>query len=197
MAIRASVRSDEDNILAVMTLAFGADPPVRWVFPDSQQFLVNFPAFARAFGGSGFDHGSAYFVDGYLGAALWLPPEVQPDEEAMDVLLELSVGDRKRDVMEVLEALGSHHPSEPHWYLSLIGVDPAQQGHGIGSALMKHALPACDHDKRLAYLEATSRKSVPLYQRHGFEVLGTVEAAGCPPIYPMLRKPQSRSETEA
>ena len=190
VAIRASERSDEDDILGAMTLAFAADPAVRWVFPDPQQFLVNFPGFARAFGGSGFDHGSAYFAEGYLGAALWIPPEAHPDDEAMDVLLDRSVGDRKDEVVAVLEALGSNHPSEPHWYLSLIGVDPARQGSGVGSALMKHALLACDRDEQLAYLEATSGRSVSLYQRHGFEVIGTVDVAGCPVMYPMARQPR-------
>jgi hypothetical protein len=41
-----------------------------------------------------------------------------------------------------------------------------------------------------AYLEATSQRSVPLYQRHGFEILGTVQInATSPTITPMVRKP--------
>jgi hypothetical protein len=31
---------------------------------------------------------------------------------------------------------------------------------------------------------------VPLYRRHGFEVLGTIQIGDAPPIAPMLREPR-------
>ena len=83
-----------------------------------------------------------------------------------------------------------YHPREPHWYLPFIGVDPSQQGKGYGSALMKHTLDACDRDHAAAYLESSNPKNVPLYERHGFELLGTIQAGTSPPIFPMLRKPR-------
>ena len=33
-------------------LAFAADPPMRFLFPDPQAYLEHFPAFAEAFGGA-------------------------------------------------------------------------------------------------------------------------------------------------
>ena len=188
--IKTSTLSDNEKIVAVITMAFSTDPAARWLYPDSQQFLDHFPPFVRAFGGSAFEHDSAYYADGCPGAALWLPPGVHPDEEALDRVLDRSVGDRKDEVMTVLNEMGSYHPPEPHWYLPLIGVDPMHQGKGIGSALLAHALIPCDRDKRLAYLESTNPRNNPLYQRHGFELLGTIDVAGCPPIYPMLRRPK-------
>lgn len=71
-----------------------------------------------------------------------------------------------------------------------MGVDPSQQGKGFGSALLQHALIQCDRDSKLAYLESTSPRSVPFYKRHGFEVLGTIQAGTLPPIFPMLRRPR-------
>jgi hypothetical protein len=41
-----------------------------------------------------------------------------------------------------------------------------------------------------AYLEATSARNLPLYQRHGFEALGTIQAGDSPVITPMLRRPR-------
>jgi len=86
--------------------------------------------------------------------------------------------------------MGSYHPSEPHWYLPLIGVDPALLGKGYGSALMKHALIQCDRDKKLAYLESSNPKNISFHERHGFELLGTIQVGSSPPICPMLRKPR-------
>jgi ribosomal protein S18 acetylase RimI-like enzyme len=83
-----------------------------------------------------------------------------------------------------------HHPSEPHWYLPLIGVDPFHQGKGLGHALMQHALVACDRDKKAAFLESTNPRNVTLYERHGFEMLGTIQVGTSPTLFPMLRKPR-------
>jgi ribosomal protein S18 acetylase RimI-like enzyme len=86
--------------------------------------------------------------------------------------------------------MGRYHPREPHWFLPFIGVDPVQQGKGHASALMRHALVSCDRDRTLAYLESSNPKNIPLYERHGFELLGTIQVGGSPPIFPMLRKPR-------
>lgn len=61
---------------------------------------------------------------------------------------------------------------------------------GIGAVLMERALRTCDRGQALAYLESTSPKSVPLYERHGFELLGTIQVGTSPPLFPMLRRPR-------
>jgi len=175
----------------VVVSAFSADPAARWLYPDQHQYLENFPEFVRAFGGKAFEQGTAYYVDGYSGAAFWLPPGVHSDEESLAELLRRTISERDReDVFAFFEQMDSCHPSEPHWYLPLIGVDPTRQGKGYGSALLKHALAACDRDKKLAYLESSNPKNIPLYERHGFEWLGTIQVGSSPPIFPMLRKPR-------
>jgi ribosomal protein S18 acetylase RimI-like enzyme len=82
------------------------------------------------------------------------------------------------------------HPSEPHWYLPLIGVDPRCQGRGYGSALLARALIRCDQERTLAYLEATSPLNRALYERHGFTVVTTIQAGNSPTIWPMVRTPR-------
>ena len=189
--VKTATASDEASAIGVLLLAFGADPATRWTWRDPQQYVLHFPRFAKAFGGAAFARGSAYYIDGYAGAALWLPPGVQPDEDALITLVQETASEQSRGhVFEVLEQMGRYHPSEPHWYLPLMGVDPVHQGKGLGSALMQHALIPCDRHHRIAYLESTDPKNIPLYERHGFELLGTIQAGTSPPIFPMLRKPR-------
>jgi ribosomal protein S18 acetylase RimI-like enzyme len=69
-------------------------------------------------------------------------------------------------------------------------VDPTRQGKGYGSALLEHALALCDRDGKLAYLESSNPANIPLYERHGFEVAGTIQAGSSPPFWPMVRKPR-------
>jgi GNAT superfamily N-acetyltransferase len=182
--------SDEASIIDVLVRAFSADPVAQWIWPDSQQYHMYFPSFVRAFGGKAFTHGSAYYVDGYAAAALWLPPGVLPDEDMLSGIFQRSVFEQsQKDVIAVFDQMARYHPSEPHWHLPLMGVDPLKQGKGFGSALMQHALVQCDRDNKLAYLESSSPRSVPFYKRHGFELLGTIQLGDSPPIFPMLRRP--------
>jgi GNAT superfamily N-acetyltransferase len=190
--VRSATPSEEAAAIAVVVLAFSADPIARWVWPDPGVYLTHFPTFVKAFGGRAFAEGAAHTLEGYAGTALWLPPGVGPDEETMGGLLERTVpAHLQRDLASLLEQMERFHPKEPLWYLPLIGVDPARQGRGVGSALLRHALALCDRDKRPAYLESGNPKNVPLYQRHGFEPLGTIQAGSAPTMVPMLRKPHS------
>jgi ribosomal protein S18 acetylase RimI-like enzyme len=194
--VRTATVADQDRVIAAIVLGFSADPVARWSYPEPNDYLNHFPRIVKAFGGNAFEYGSAYHVDGFLGAALWLPPNVEPREEEMTGLLQDTIGeDRQEEVFSLLEQMGNYHPSEPHWYLPLIGVDPIQQGKGYGEALMAHALTRCDRDKVPAYLESTNPRNIPLYRRHGFEVLGTIQAGSCPPVSPMLRWPRTDKET--
>jgi RimJ/RimL family protein N-acetyltransferase len=54
---------------------------------------------------------------------------------------------------------------------------------------MRHALIPCDRDRTMAYLESTNPKNISLYERHGFELLGTIQVGASAPLFPMLRKP--------
>ena len=176
---------------AVLTLAFGADPAVRWMYPDPHQYITCFPRFVRALAGKAFEHDSADALVGCPAVALWLPPSVQPDEQALVELVQQTVSDELRgDMLAFFEQMGGFHPAEPHWYLPLIGVDPTLQGAGHGSELMKQGLARCDSDHMLAYLEATNSRNLSLYERLGFERLGAIHAGSSPSIYPMARKPR-------
>ena len=187
--IKTVTPSSADQAVGTVVLAFSADPIARWFYPDPHQYLLHLPSFVRAFAGKAFEHNSAYCVDGYLGAALWLPPDVHPDENVLAALLQRTIPEEnQQEIFAFTERMNSSHPSEPHWYLPMIGVDPAKQGNGYGSALMKHALARCDSEGKLAYLESSSPRSIPFYRRHGFELLGTIQVGSSPPLFPMLRK---------
>jgi len=190
-AIETVALSNTDQAVGTMVLAFSADPAARWLYPDPHQYLLNFPSFVRAFAGKAFEHNSAYSVDRNAGAALWFPPGVYADESTLVTLLQRTVPEKiQPNLFAVLEQMDRYHPSEPHWYLPMIGVDPAHQHQGCGSALLQHALVFCDRDRKLAYLESSSDKNIPLYERHGFQLLGKIEVGKSPPIFPMLRKPR-------
>jgi GNAT superfamily N-acetyltransferase len=189
--IRTATIADQKYIIASLVLAFSNDPAARWMYPDSYQYLAQFPRFIRAFGGKAFDLGTAFASDGYSSAALWFAPGVEPDTDlTIEILQESIFESEQTEVFAVLEQMDRYHPKEPHWYLPIIGVEPTQQGKGYGSGLMQHVLTQCDRDRLPAYLEASKPANIPFYKRHGFEVLGTVQVGASPSIFSMMRYPQ-------
>lgn len=189
--VRAARSEEEARVLSVITLAFSADPVARWANPDPAAYLSTMPEFVRAFGGRGFAHGSIDISEDGAGAAMWLPPGVEPDSERMGELMMSGVEDaRLPDLVGLMEEMGGAHPHEPHWYLPLIGVDPAAQGRGTGSTLMAYALARSDADGLPAYLESSNPRNIGLYQRHGFEIIRTIQVGSSPPVVPMLRRPR-------
>lgn len=190
--VKTAKPSVRNQVVDVITLAFSSDPAARWIYPNAQQYLEVFPNFIRMFGGKAFQHKSAYYVDGFTAAALWLPPNVSSDEDALVSLFKNTVSCTIQDeLFYVFEQMGKYHPTEPHWYLPMIGTDPNRQGQGLGSILLRHALTRCDRDNLPAYLESSNAKNVPLYERFGFELLGTIQVGSSPPIFPMRREPKT------
>jgi ribosomal protein S18 acetylase RimI-like enzyme len=179
--------------LSTLSIAFATDPPSRWLFPEPEAYLAGFPHFVRGLGGAAFAGGAADSTADGRATALWLAPGQSPDEEAIvESVEEFAPPDLHAEAFAVFEAMGRTHPTEPHWYLPFIGVDPSAQGQGLGSSLLAHGLARCDQDRVPAYLEATSERSVPLYRRHGFEVVTVIRIGSCPPITPMWREARTR-----
>jgi GNAT superfamily N-acetyltransferase len=194
--VRAAKEQDRQRVIDVITLAFSTDPMARWAYPDPAAYLAAMPESIKAFGGKGFAHGTVHLADEGAAAAMWLPPGVESDSERLAELSErYSPADRLPEMMQVFEQMGAHHPNEPCWFLPLIGVDPTRQGHGYGSALLRHALEQCDRDNAPAYLESSNPRNVPLYERHGFQALGSIQVGSSPTLVPMLRRPRSGSAT--
>ncbi|MER8828835.1 GNAT family N-acetyltransferase [Mesorhizobium sp. M0938] len=189
--VRVMAAADEDSAVEIIVLAFAADPMARWIWPHAHAYLAAMPRMARAFGRRAFSNGSAFCTDGYAGTALWLPPGVHSDEEELGAVLESTVeSSLAPETAAIFEQMATYHPTEPHWYLPLIGVDPAHQGEGHGDALMAYALAQCDRDHAPAYLESSNPRNIPFYQRHGFEPLGAIQVGSSPTLVPMLRRPR-------
>jgi GNAT superfamily N-acetyltransferase len=117
---------------------------------------------------------------------------VTPDAERLAALTEEhGPKDRQHEMTQIFEQMERYHPSDPCWYLPLIGVDPAHQGRGCGSALLQYALARCDRDGIPAYLESSNPRNISLYLRHGFEIMGHIQAGSSPTMVPMLRRPRA------
>jgi GNAT superfamily N-acetyltransferase len=124
----------------------------------------------------------------FSAVSLWLPPDTEADGEAITTLLaETVAADKHEDTFAVLGQMDTAHPACRHWYLPWFAVDTALQGRGLGGQLMESCLQIIDGTHLAAYLEPPNPRTIPFYQRHGFEVTGEAQAGTCPPITFMLR----------
>ena len=81
---------------------------------------------------------------------------------------------------EVSRALEAVHPEGPHWYLSLLGVEPSLQARGLGSELLRHWLSQVDREPAAIYLETDVESNCVFYEREGFAVENEIQLLGVP-----------------
>jgi ribosomal protein S18 acetylase RimI-like enzyme len=192
VTIRRVDKSEAGELRGTLALAFSADPCTRYLWPRPAAFVDGYPRLVAAIGGANLERGTAFAADDFSTASLWIQPGGKPDSEAIDMLIGETVAPERQAVAaKVGELMDAFHPDEPHWYLSMIGVDPARQGRGLGSAMLRHTLALCDADGLAAYLESSNPKNISLYERHGFEVLGQIQPDDFPGLTPMLRRPRA------
>lgn len=188
--IKTAEKADIEDVIDTLVLAFASDPVARWLYPNPRDYMEYFPEVVKKYASKAFERDTAYYVQDFSGVALWLPPNVHPDEEGLAEVLQDSLPEKRLETaLAGFGQLDDYHPDEPHWHLAFLGVEPTKQRNGLGSALLERGLATCDEEGVPVYLESAKTENVSLYLRHGFEVLGTTDEGEMPPFIPMSRRP--------
>lgn len=197
LGVHRAGAGDVDSLVEVLCRAFDEDPVVNWFARDDAGRAGAFRRFFDvALRRMTLPHDEVYTTADADGAALWNPPgtwQLEPDdlEALLPDFAEVFGEEKLERSLHGMETMEARHPTEPHFYLFLLGVDPAHHNRGIGSALLQTVLRRCDEQGLPAYLEATSPRNVPLYERHGFVVTETIRLPdGGPPLWLMWRAPR-------
>ena len=89
-----------------------------------------------------------------------------------------------------LDALHPTYAPEPHWFLAMLGVDPAWQRQGLGAALMEPVFAQADREGVCCYLEAPTAENARYYANRGFRLVGETDVpASDVHIWLMRRNP--------
>ena len=83
-----------------------------------------------------------------------------------------------RRTVQWVGAWADSHPSIPHVHLGPLGVEPAEQGRGIGTLLMERHIEDLDRRRVPGYLETDRPGNVVFYERFGFRLVREVGALG-------------------
>jgi len=89
------------------------------------------------------------------------------------------------------------HVEHEHLYLWFLGVDPAEQGRGVGRSLLGHLHRRSDRHGVPTYLETSTMDNVAYYASAGYELLGELALPGGAPLWRMERPAASEfTETD-
>lgn len=194
--VRRAREAEAAQVKSVIARAFDDDPFVNWcVAQDKRRAGRVYDMMEMAYHMAK-AHDEVYTAEGVPGAAFWAPPGkndlgMRQQMRMLPGMVRAMTLRRIPAMSRAFNAIEKKHPHEPHWYLSVLGVDPDRQGQGFGTALMQPILEVCDRDGVPAYLESSKEKNVPLYERNGFRVTEVFEApGGAPPMWLMWRDPR-------
>ncbi|MCL7496186.1 GNAT family N-acetyltransferase [Streptomyces sp. MCA2] len=188
---------DAPLISRTLARAFDDDPMMRWLFtgPASREAGPG-RYFTTLFTRQYAQHGVCERTES--AAAFWVPPEARdkavPDAETVQELQNI-LGDRAPLFRDAVEAAAEHTPQEPHWYLAVIGADPASRGRGHGAALLRSGLAKADAAGLPAYLKSSKPSNLPFYEHFGFTVREELRLPGNGPVlWAMWREPRRPAE---
>ncbi|MCB1001463.1 MAG: GNAT family N-acetyltransferase [Acidimicrobiales bacterium] len=177
---RHALAEDLPALEVALATAFADDPMISWVVGDGERerrIRVAAPGFFRPALAAGIVRGHTYTVPDRSGAAIWSPPDVPMFREDEGMAFGTAIVEQLGEaamhrLMALSELVGSQHPrTESHFYLFILGA--AVQGRGVGAAVMRPVLDRCDADRLPAYLESSSDRNVPFYERLGFRITWT------------------------
>jgi ribosomal protein S18 acetylase RimI-like enzyme len=192
--VRRALAPDRAAVVRTLARAFDADPVVGYFArSDAKRTKAIETIFDVSFLALTLPYGETWMTDDGRGVALWAPPNkwstaggILSGPRLIGAVGLPRVVSRIRAVSRV-QAL---HPKAPHYYLYALGVDPAHQGKGLGSALLHAVLARCDADRACAYLEASTPANARLYARHGFRTTQELAIApDGPTVSLMWREP--------
>ncbi len=194
-AVRKATLADVEPLSEAIARAFDDDPIWNFLFPQRRRHER-----ARAFVAYGLKHHYLAHdetwttADGAQGAAVWMPPNKwrQGNLETIRSLPTVLrvIGARLPAASRAMVTIEGAHPPGEHYYLSILGTDPAHQGHGVASACLEPVLNRCDEQGIGAYLESSKETNIAFYNRHGFEVTRELALPNGPPLWLMWREPR-------
>ncbi|MGI2335992.1 MAG: GNAT family N-acetyltransferase [Dehalogenimonas sp.] len=194
-------KKDLDQAADVLARAFTDYELLKYYYPDEAQRWK----FARTFGLIAISvclkYGEVYTVSKeFEGISAWLPPGKAPFNSwqmirsvSPSVIMDFGrLGAKKMQAYNSFaDDMHRQLAPYPHWYLQILGIDPAWQGKGMSRRLVRPLLERFDLENLPCYLETNTEKNVAIYQRFGFEVLSEGVVPGTKlKLFSMLRKPE-------
>ena len=189
---RPATWADADAAAATLARAFHDDPLICHLLRDEARRPAVMPKLFKVLFKLGLPYGACDVTTGCEAVALWRPPGAWhiPLHQYITngaALIDVFGFGGALHVMNTMDFVEKRHPKEPHWYLQVLGTDPARQGKGYGGVAIRRQLALADAAAKPCYLESSKDSNIPIYKNFGFEVTGELTLPNGPTIWPMWR----------
>jgi len=181
-SVRTATLADVDSIVGALTTAFFDDPLWGPAFPDVERRTEQASGFWRMLATSALRYPWTLVTEKVESTAVWIPPggiELTDAEQdgLEDFLVDLTGPAVAARLLTLFEQFEAAHPSEPHYYLSLLATHDDHRGSGLGMALLKENLARIDALGAAAYLESCNPANDNRYASVGFVPRGEIVTA--------------------
>jgi ribosomal protein S18 acetylase RimI-like enzyme len=194
--MRKAEESEKSLAVDILSDSFESNRSVNYVVKQD----ANREARIRGLMAYSFDvcraFGEVWFSEDKQACALILLPD-KKRTTLSSIIWDIRLATGVIGIERVAQVLGreskikAFHPKEPFAYLWFIGVKPAAQNSGIGSALLDELINKYTNEGRPIYLETSVDRNLPWYRKHGFEIFNTIQLTY--PLFLLRRTVQRRT----
>jgi GNAT superfamily N-acetyltransferase len=193
---RVASPQESGDVVSILVGAFYDDPTWSWAFPDPSLRAEQHRRLWALFVDGAIRFPWVWLTEGNTATSVWIPPNETEFSDEQEAALEAGIvemlGEKSPRALHLLKMFDQAHPrGVPHFFLSLLATSTGHRGHGYGLRLLAENLRQIDETGMPSYLEASNPANVPLYMRHGFEVLDSFTVPeGGPEVFTMWRDAQ-------
>lgn len=166
---------DKNRIIDILTQSFLDNKSVNYVIKQDSRRNQRIQALMDYSCNLCSEFGKVYVNESNKAVALVMYPD-KKKASIKTVLWDLEFICKSTGVGNIKKALHreakikKEHPHIPFTYLWFIGTESSEQGKGIGTALMSQIISESEKLNRPIYLETSTDRNIPWYQKFGFQI---------------------------
>ncbi len=167
-----ATKNDKALVIDILSKAFDKNNSVNFVVKQDAKRMNRICALMDYSFEVCYCFGDIFLSNDKQACALILYPDKQKTTLLLDLkLVFYCIGlSLVKKVMDRNAKIKSCYPTKEIAYLWFIGVNPEQQGKGLGTAFLKEVIAKTNTMKRLMYLETSMLQNLPFYKKLGFEI---------------------------
>ena len=172
--------NDKERVISILTSSFDANKSVNFIVRQDAKRIARIKALMSYSFDVCYSAGAIYLSPDRNACALVLFPDKKRTtlrSIILDIKLLFScIGlANSRRVLNRESRIKKIHPSESMYYLWFIGVAPDCQYKGIGTTLLNDLIRDSINKVRSIYLETSTEKNIPWYQKFGFHIYNELD----------------------
>ena len=177
--IRADYK-DKDLIVDILTNSFDDNKSVNYIIKQDRKRVERIRNLMDYSFEVCYMFGDVLLSDDKAGCALIVLPD-KKKTSLKSILLDIKLNFTCTGLSNVKKAMDREskikkfHPKDPMYYLWFIGVHPNEQNKGRGSSLLKDVIKQAQLKNRSVYLETSTLKNIPWYEKFGFKIYNELD----------------------